>query len=612
MGTIRLSKIIQKYNVSLSRLEEFLKSKGVVSNDAALTASSIISDSHLEIIDKKFRHSAILKVESFNAAKNIEHIYEAKRQRKEKRLEEERRRLEEKKQKEFLKKEQKQQEQEEFNLKYSEAISKVNEKKLVLAYTDVNSKLYPTQKIAYENALEERRKLEKDHYKLKSYVKDNAIKDPEILSVLKAKKSGKKNNSKEATKIPSERKREVSIQKVTKITTLRDRKNELKLSWKEIKLKDGWIEFYYDKNLYSFQCHQSKNAYNFIINTFDKVLPPLELELCGACVTVLNRITFEEIIELLKLRHSLFHIIEKGIEKGGHLISIKQFSKFSKRIIKLFFSLDRTEYLEYLQEKQDVEYKYIPVFESSWETPDGFLFTIKCKHGYLLVWESTSQTINKATYVFEVRPEELKTLQQLLFDYIISGVQNKRKNLRQKAVKEFMGINYRFINHDDFAIWKSRFDELLVQYDEADNTQLKREDDVSYIVDELAVTYKPVHNITQNAIKKYLERIGDYKNILLESENVDIKALTYDDKWHYFEIKTSAPILCIREALGQILEYAHFSSENKAEKLFVVGLHKMSEEEKTYMRLLRKIYHLPLWYRWFDQTNQILHVADNS
>ena len=388
-----------------------------------------------------------------------------------------------------------------------------------------------------------------------------------------------------------------------------DRRNiELKLSWKEIKLKDGWIEFYHNKNLYSFQCAQSKYAYNFIISAFDKGLPPLELELCGARVTVLNRIAFEEIIELLKLRHSLFHIIEKG----GHLVSIKQFSKFSKKIIKLFFPLDRTEYLDYLQGKQDVEYKYIPVFESSWETPDGFLFTIKCRNEYLLVWESTSQTTNKATYVFEVRAEELLTLQQLLFDYIISGIQNKRKNLRQNIVKEFMGITYRFIDHDNFATWKSKFDELLEQYDKTENTQLKREDDVSYTIDKLAVTYKPVHNITQNAIKKYLESIGVYKDILLESENVDIKASTQDGKWHYFEIKTSAPRLCIREALGQILEYAHFSSENEAEKLFIVGLHKMSDEEKTYMSLLRKIYHLPLWYRWFDQTSQILHEADNS
>lgn len=118
--------------------------------------------------------------------------------------------------------------------------------------------------------------------------------------------------------------------------------------------------------------------------------------------------------------------------------------------------------------------------------------------------------------------------------------------------------------------------------------------------------YIPTHNIIQNKLKSYSEDTGYYTEVLLESDNVDIKAVTLSGEWHYFELKTSAPRQCIREALGQILEYAHYPFDNRAKKLYIVGCYELSENEVKYMNLLRAIYNIPIWYRWFNNATNCL------
>jgi len=119
-------------------------------------------------------------------------------------------------------------------------------------------------------------------------------------------------------------------------------------------------------------------------------------------------------------------------------------------------------------------------------------------------------------------------------------------------------------------------------------------------------TYNPIHNIMQNGVKKYLESTEDYNLVKLEVNNVDVTAKTKDGEWHFFELKTSTPRQCIREALGQILEYAHYPTENRASKLFIVGQTELSTKEKEYMKYLRTIYNLPVWYRcYFNSTGKL-------
>jgi hypothetical protein len=86
-----------------------------------------------------------------------------------------------------------------------------------------------------------------------------------------------------------------------------------------------------------------------------------------------------------------------------------------------------------------------------------------------------------------------------------------------------------------------------------------------------------------------------------EKSYIDI-ALCLKKKWTFFEIKTALTVKsCIREAMGQLLEYGHYANQNLAKKLVVVGDAKPSCDDALYLKNLRDRYQLPVFYsqwRW--------------
>jgi len=69
----------------------------------------------------------------------------------------------------------------------------------------------------------------------------------------------------------------------------------------------------------------------------------------------------------------------------------------------------------------------------------------------------------------------------------------------------------------------------------------------------------------------------------------------------FFEIKTDKSIrMCIREALSQLLEYAHFPNKNNAIKFFIVSQNQITNDVKEYLMNIREKYKIPVYYRQFD------------
>lgn len=120
--------------------------------------------------------------------------------------------------------------------------------------------------------------------------------------------------------------------------------------------------------------------------------------------------------------------------------------------------------------------------------------------------------------------------------------------------------------------------------------------------------YDPYHDLMQNAIVLHLRgnpKYG-YKHVYIEKSRVDIKAVLPNKEWHYFEIKTDNPKRCIRNAVGQVMEYAYFPNMDRAKKIIVVGDSKPDEDTICYLDYLRKRFDLPLYYRYFDWNLNIL------
>ena len=123
----------------------------------------------------------------------------------------------------------------------------------------------------------------------------------------------------------------------------------------------------------------------------------------------------------------------------------------------------------------------------------------------------------------------------------------------------------------------------------------------------------PVHRKIQSRLVSILKK--QYKNIDVECKSesggrqrLDLKGqLKSTDEWHIFEIKTESARQSIREAIGQLLEYAHYPADERATKLFIVGPEPPDDQDKAYMDTLRKTYALPIWFRWFSLTDNVLH-----
>jgi hypothetical protein len=83
--------------------------------------------------------------------------------------------------------------------------------------------------------------------------------------------------------------------------------------------------------------------------------------------------------------------------------------------------------------------------------------------------------------------------------------------------------------------------------------------------------------------------------------SIDVVVVQPDKSEWFYEVKTyNQPLICIREAFGQIIEYAMFSKNNHADKLIVVGVNKPSNSEIEYLNHLRQTTGLSIYYQVFD------------
>ena len=112
-----------------------------------------------------------------------------------------------------------------------------------------------------------------------------------------------------------------------------------------------------------------------------------------------------------------------------------------------------------------------------------------------------------------------------------------------------------------------------------------------------------VHNAIQTSIYRQLAKKHGEKNVGTEQETgngskVDVVVRDADKKFIFYEIKTTYSVrLCIREAVGQLLEYAFFSKNANAKKLIVVSPNKITPTAKDYLNRLRELFGIPIYYQ---------------
>ena len=115
-----------------------------------------------------------------------------------------------------------------------------------------------------------------------------------------------------------------------------------------------------------------------------------------------------------------------------------------------------------------------------------------------------------------------------------------------------------------------------------------------------ATEYSPRHVRLQNRLYKGLCKKYGKSLVGYEHEYVDLSLRT-PEGLVFFEIKMEATARkCIRLALGQLLEYAHYPEMHKAVKLVVVGDAPLTKRDAAYMAHLGSLYAIPISYATFS------------
>ncbi len=119
------------------------------------------------------------------------------------------------------------------------------------------------------------------------------------------------------------------------------------------------------------------------------------------------------------------------------------------------------------------------------------------------------------------------------------------------------------------------------------------------------------HNRLQKELYKHLCREAGVNNVQVERSlpfgvRVDA-AVRCNGKESFYEVKVASTVRsCLRAALGQLIEYSHWPSVNRASEIIVVGEAELDSDSRAYLHFLRQRYGLPLWYRRIDINRDIL------
>ncbi|MDR3606817.1 MAG: hypothetical protein P4M08_05470, partial [Oligoflexia bacterium] len=115
-----------------------------------------------------------------------------------------------------------------------------------------------------------------------------------------------------------------------------------------------------------------------------------------------------------------------------------------------------------------------------------------------------------------------------------------------------------------------------------------------------AKAFDPVHNHLQNKIFELLRQRFGVDKVLMEDNFVDIKVIK-PGKVVYLEIKTDpTPRKAIRQALGQLMDYAFFASPTRElVQLIVVAPGELRPTDENYVQRLTQEFKIPISYRQF-------------
>jgi hypothetical protein len=165
-------------------------------------------------------------------------------------------------------------------------------------------------------------------------------------------------------------------------------------------------------------------------------------------------------------------------------------------------------------------------------------------------------------------------------------------------------INSKYIGYDEIL---STFDKMLPIYEYIENpkTEISTKENPfvfkktnaslpqsrNYTIKQIEIDIDIRHSkIQEKLVDDLFKRFGN-DNVALEhpinGNKIDV-VVNNNGMIYFYEIKTAPTARdCIRQALGQILDYAYWPGLKNADKLFIVGENKIDENTENYLNFLK-------------------------
>lgn len=124
----------------------------------------------------------------------------------------------------------------------------------------------------------------------------------------------------------------------------------------------------------------------------------------------------------------------------------------------------------------------------------------------------------------------------------------------------------------------------------------------SYTSIERQISVEARHTYIQEKLIKELTTLFGEHAVASENyiggKKIDVVLKLKENDYIFYEIKTAnSAKACVRQAIGQLLEYSYFKCNKIASQIVVVGEYKIDSETKKYLKYLENEFNLPIDYK---------------
>lgn len=265
-------------------------------------------------------------------------------------------------------------------------------------------------------------------------------------------------------------------------------------------------------------------------------------------------------------------------------------------------------YIDYLASNQSDKQliKAYEVFNGLEE--DSFMFSIKMKDDlFAIIFENV--LFARASEVFVVREQEYEKCVNLIFNYFTDyELKQKRLAIKRKLIKpeDFNAIRYVSIDHDKLPTWINNIQNVVSNI-KAQQEHIQFVHGLRFSKNiNLRNTHKSLINVSHihkdlmlrlffKLARKYgKENVGT--EICVGKKRIDM-VVKSDKKYDIYEIKSDNDVrTCIRQAIGQIFDYAYYGCSDDIGKMVIVGPSPITDEADKYLASMRNQHKINIYY----------------